>query len=80
MSTIERPNTVAGLHAKRDELIRYRKALQAEIRKVTSDIDHLEAAARLFEEGSRPFTATPYIVRHRARKRHGAPVHPRQAP
>lgn len=40
----ERPNTVAGFNAKRDELPAYRKALHAEIRKVTVDIDHLEAA------------------------------------
>ena len=32
---IERPNTVSGLNAKRDELLAYRKALHAEVRKVT---------------------------------------------
>jgi hypothetical protein len=68
----ERPNTISGLHAKRDELVRYRKQLQAEMRKVTTDIDHLEAAARLFEGGkaSLPFTSLGgrYTVRHRARK------------
>lgn len=32
---MERPNTVAGLVAKRDELASYRKSLEAEVRKVT---------------------------------------------
>jgi hypothetical protein len=41
---VERPNTVSGLNAKRDELIRYRQSLEAEIRKVTCDIDHIEAS------------------------------------
>ena len=40
----ERPNTVSGLNAKWDELIAYRKALHKEVREVTCDIDHLEAA------------------------------------
>jgi hypothetical protein len=65
---MERPNTIAGLNAKREELIAYRKALQAEIRKVTCDIDHLEAAARLFEPGNTPAEFKAYMVRHRARK------------
>jgi len=68
----ERPNTVSGLNAKRDELIRYRKELHREIKRVTCDIDHLEAATKLFLDGARslPFTSfgKPYTVRHRARK------------
>lgn len=72
MDQTERPNTVSGLNAKRDEPIRYRKELHREIKRVTCDIDHLEAAARLFQDGahSLPFTSLgrPYTVRHRARK------------
>jgi hypothetical protein len=64
----ERPNTVSGLNAKRDELIRYRKQLQAELRKITCDIDHLEAAARLFTDGASFTGFKPYTVAHRARK------------
>jgi len=64
----ERPNTVSGLNAKREELLRYRKQLQAEIRKVTCDIDHLEAAARLFTDGASFTGFKPYVVHHRARK------------
>jgi hypothetical protein len=65
---MERPNTVSGLHAKRDELVRYRKRLQVEIRKITTDIDHLEAAARLFEDGVSYTGIQGHTVRHRARK------------
>jgi anti-sigma factor RsiW len=68
MEQIERPNTVSGLNAKRDELLAYRKALHAEVRKVTCDIDHLEAASRLFEPGNTPAAFKRYIVRHRAKK------------
>ena len=64
----ERPNTVSGLNAKRDELIAYRKALHKEIRKVTCDIDHLEAAMRLFDPEATPNAIKRYVVRHRAKK------------
>ena len=72
MSTIhqrfERPNTVSGLEAKRDELARYRAALEAEIRKVTCDIDHLDAAILLFDPENTPNAIRRYIVRHRAKE------------
>jgi hypothetical protein len=69
MDQIERPNTVSGLEAKRAELLRYRQQLHAEIRKVTTDIDHLEAAIRLFTEGRQvPFTGIGHTVHHRAKK------------
>lgn len=68
MSSIERPNTVSGLNAKRDELIRYRDLLEAEVRKVTSDIDHLEAAISLFDPKTTPNEIRAYVVKHRARK------------
>lgn len=64
----ERPNTVSGLNAKRDELIRYRSSLEGEIRKVTCDIDHLEAAIRLFNPDSALVAFKAYIVQHRAKK------------
>jgi hypothetical protein len=72
MSTIhqrfERPNTVSGLEAKRAELVKYRTALEAEIVKVTCDIDHLEAAIRLFDPTTTPNAIKRYVVRHRAKK------------
>ena len=64
----ERPNTVAGLNAKRDELVKYRSSLEAEIRKVTCDIDHIEAAIRLFNPNSALVAFKTYIVQHRAKK------------
>jgi hypothetical protein len=33
----ERPNTVAGLHAKRKELMALREGLEADLRKVTNE-------------------------------------------
>jgi hypothetical protein len=68
MERPERPNTVSGLNAKRDELIRYRQALHKEVRKVTCDIDHIEAAIRLFDPDNAPAAFKRYTVRHRARK------------
>ncbi len=65
---VERPNTVSGLHAKREELIRYRASLEAEIVKVTCDIDHLEATIRLFNPDSSLAAFKAYIVQHRAKK------------
>jgi hypothetical protein len=66
---VERPNTVFGLEAKRAELLRYHQQLHAEIRKVTTDIDHLEAAIRLFTEGRQaPFPGIGHTVHHRAKK------------
>jgi len=64
----ERPNTVAGLETKRLELVRYRGALEAEILKVTCDIDHVEAAIRLFDPEATPNAIKRYVVRHRAKK------------
>jgi hypothetical protein len=68
MSETERPNTLAGLNAKRAELLAYRKQLQAQVRKVTVDIDHLEAAARLFDPEATPNGVRRYVTRHRAKK------------
>jgi hypothetical protein len=64
----ERPNTVSGLEAKKAQLVRYREALEAEIRKVTCDIDHLEAAIALFDPNATPNAIRRYVVRHRAKK------------
>ena len=63
-----RPNTVSGLNAKRDELVKYRASLEAEIRKVTCDIDHIEAAVRLFNPDTAIVAFKAYIVQHRAKK------------
>jgi hypothetical protein len=65
---MERPNTVSGLVAKRAELVAVRKALERDIRTVTCDIDHLDAAIRLFDPETTPAAIKRYAVKHRAKK------------
>lgn len=64
----ERPNTVAGLVAKRDELVKLRDRLEADIRAITVDIDHLEAAIRIFDPENTPEARKRYAALHRAPK------------
>lgn len=66
--TTERPNTVAGLLAKRAELVKLRKELERDLRGVTVDIDHVEAAIRLFDPSQTPAARKRYAVQHRAKK------------
>jgi len=65
---LERPNTVSGLNAKREKLIRYHKTLHAEVRTVTRDIDHLEACIRLCDPEATPNAIKRRVVRQRAQK------------
>jgi len=67
-SMVERPNTVAGLIAKRSELVRLRERLESDLRSVTCDVDHLEAAIRLFDPETTPEAVRRYTTRHRAKK------------
>ena len=64
----ERPNTVAGLVAKRDELVKLRDRLEADIRAITVDVDHLEAAIRIFDPENTPEARKRYAAMHRAPK------------
>jgi hypothetical protein len=64
----DRPNTLSGLVAKRNELVRYRDQLEADIRAVTVDIDHLEAAIRIFDPEDTPAARRRYAALHRAPK------------
>jgi hypothetical protein len=64
----ERPNTVAGLVAKRAELVKLRDRLEADIKAVTVDIDHLEAAIRIFDPENTPEARRRYAALHRAPK------------
>lgn len=64
----DRPNTLSGLIAKRDELAKYRDQLEADIRAVTVDIDHLEAAIRIFDPEDSPAARRRYAALHRAPK------------
>ncbi len=50
----ERLNTLSGLTAKRAEPIKYRDQLEGDIRAVTVDIDHREAAHRILDREDKP--------------------------
>jgi hypothetical protein len=64
----ERPNTVAGLIAKRAELAKLRSQLEREVHKITCDLDHLDAAIALFDPANTPAAVKRYAVKHRAKK------------
>lgn len=65
---VARPNTLSGLRAKHAELVRYRDHLEADIRAVMVDIDHLEAAIRIFDPEDTPEARRRYAAMHRAPK------------
>lgn len=69
---MERPNTVAGLQAKRAELAKLHKHLTMEARHTLADIDHLDAVIRLFdpEASIEGISIERYEPKHRAPKGH----------
>lgn len=68
LSKYERPNTVAGLVEKHKELSALREKYRAEIKKLTVDIDHLDAAIRLFDPDAETSPIKEYVTKHRAAK------------
>lgn len=64
----ERPNTVAGLVAKHAELSALRERYKDQIKKLTVDIDHLDAAIRIFDPASDTYAIKEYVIKHRAEK------------
>lgn len=66
--TYERPNTVSGLVVKHAELSALRDRYKAEIKKLTVDIDHLDAATRLFDPDADSYAIKQYVTKHRAQK------------
>lgn len=64
----ERPNTISGLLAKRKELAKLLKDLRADERKVVADLDHLDAAIRLFDPEADNARRARYPTKHRAKK------------
>ena len=66
----DHPNTVAGLMARREQLIRLRLKLTDDIRRITCDIDHLEGAIAVFNPENTPESAERYILRYRGRGGH----------
>lgn len=68
----ERPNTISGLQAKRKELAALHRQLVAEAKKVLCDIDHLDAAIRIFDPDAdiERIRLNRYATKHRAPKGH----------
>lgn len=62
---MERPNTVSGLIAKKVELERLRDELEADLRAVVADIDHLDGALALFAKAE---GRARYVRQYRAKK------------
>lgn len=63
--TYNRPNTVAGLMEKRRELAALLKRVREEEKKIVCDLDHIDAAIRLFD----PTADTNRIIRHPTKHR-----------
>jgi hypothetical protein len=70
LSRAERPNTVFGLLDKRAELVKLQQQLETDLRKVICDIDHLDAAIRLFDPETTNEARARYATQHRAKKGH----------
>ena len=68
LAKYNRPNTVAGLVAKHAELNSLRDKYKAEIKKITVDIDHLDASIRLFDPNADTYAIKEYVTKHRAEK------------
>lgn len=64
----DRPNTLAGLVAKHYELRALRDRYEAQIKKLTVDIDHLDAAIRLFDGTADHKSPGEYVIKHKAKK------------
>ena len=65
---MERPNTISGLRSKRVELLSLKKALEADLKKVVCDLDHIDAAIRLFDPALTAKAVARYGIKHRAQK------------
>ena len=65
---LDRPHTLSGLAAKRAELEKYREQLQADLNVVICDMDHLDAAIRIFDPEDTPGARRRYLAIHKAVK------------
>lgn len=61
-------HTIAGLTRKHAELTELRERYRAEIKKLTVDIDHLDATIRLFDPDADASPLREYVTKHRAKK------------
>lgn len=65
----ERPNTIAGLLEKRAQLAAMIKHHRAEVRKITCDLDHIDATIRMFDANADVERIVKrYPTKHRATK------------
>jgi hypothetical protein len=67
----DHPNAISAIRARKAELIRFRIQLEADLKAVTVDIDHLEAALRIFDPDDTPETRARYAALHRAARGQG---------
>lgn len=65
---MERPNTLAGLVEKRAALAKLLKDLRADERNVVCDLDHIDAAIRMFDPQADTPRIARYPTKHRAKK------------
>lgn len=65
---LERPNTIAGLISKRTELAKLLQHLRAEEKRVICDLDHIDAAIRLFDSNTDAQRIIRHPTKHRAKK------------
>lgn len=67
---MENPNTISGLQSKRADLVKLRKQLLAEAKKVLCDIDHIDACIRMFDPSAdvERIRLNRYATKHRAPK------------
>lgn len=63
-----RPNTIAGLVEKRAQLAGMLKHTRAEERRIICDLDHIDAAIRMFDENADTSRIIRYPTKHRAKK------------
>ena len=64
----ERPNTVSGLVAKRKELSNLIERYRSEIKKLSADVDHLNACIRLFDPDAEIYAVRAEVTTPRAPK------------
>ena len=68
MTEYERPNTVSGLVAKHKELFKLREQYRKEIRKLTADIEHVEACIRLFDTKANVPAMREHVTKPKSRR------------
>ena len=68
LSTYERPNTVSGLLAKHKELSILRDQHAEQVKRITRDMAHLEAAVKVFDPAAKVYEMKEAVTRPRAKR------------